>query len=105
MPEERYFPRFLPRLRKSISITFGEPIDHAKLHGVLDPWHQRSVEELEERESLHDGVDEVPLGEETSEKRQVRRDLTEVLRREVEALGRRVSGPLLGKKPGHTAKS
>ena len=99
MPERRGFPQFLPRLGKSISITFGKPINHTKLHAVLDPWHDRSVKELD-AVTLADSsiaVDDVPLGEETEEKRQVRRDLTEILRQEVEALGRRVSGPLLGK--------
>ena len=88
MPEPRNFPRFLPRLGKAISVTFGEPLDHSKLHAVLDPWHERSVDQLR---------NEVPLGRETEEKRKVRCDLTDVIQREVEALGRQVSGPLLGK--------
>ena len=36
MPEKRKFPRFIPRLRKHISITIGDPIKlHQRLHDVL----------------------------------------------------------------------
>lgn len=87
MPEPRGFPQFLPRLRKHIRITFGPPVDPAHFHAVLVPWRARA---------LRGPDDDVPLGRETEEKRQVRMALTEIIQREVEQLGREVSGPLLG---------
>lgn len=91
MPEPRGFPQFLPRLRKRVRITFGPPVVPVHLTAVLAPWRARA---------LHGPVDgdddDVPLGRETEEKRRVRVALTEIIQREVEQLGREVSGPLLG---------
>lgn len=90
MPEPRPFPKFLPRLRKHISVNFAPPLDPALLHVVLDPWRNRALSASE--------VD-VPLGAEDVEKEKTRSELTAVIQREVEKLGRAVSGPLLGGKP------
>lgn len=39
MPEPRSWPRFLPRLGKRVSITFGEPVNDS-LAPLLDAWHR-----------------------------------------------------------------
>ena len=88
MPEPRGSPKFLPRLRKNISVTFGAPIDPSHFNDVLEPWRNRA---------LHGSEGDVPLGHETEEKKQVRIALTDIIQREIENLGRTVSGPSLGR--------
>ena len=96
MPEDRLWPRFLPRLGKNLSITFGEPLQPEKLNAVLRTWKLRVL-----ADTPKDGVPvpmaPIPLGPEDDEKRRVRSELTAVIQKEVEALGHHVSGPLLGR--------
>ena len=98
MPEPRGFPKFLPRLRKDLSITFGSPVDPSKLSSVLDPWRERfSTAHVDPAEQVAPIVvdERVPLGEEDAEKCWTRSALTDVVQREVEALGYRISGSSL----------
>ena len=71
MPEGRKFPfNFLPRAGTDLSITFGEPIP---------------AEELLDAAKLKDTSENI-----------IRSQLTDVVRKRVEVLGRSVSGPTLG---------
>lgn len=106
MPEPRGFPRFLPRIRKPISITFGEPINADHFTEILNPWRARALESTNTSTTATDtvvggtgGSDALPLGNESEWKRKVRVDLTEIIQREVEKVGYSVSGPMLGKSP------
>jgi len=58
MNEERGFPRFLPRLFRTVSITFGEELDVEKTFGDLrERWKKlRAREEKETGEKLEVGV-------------------------------------------------
>ncbi|EJD38157.1 acyltransferase-domain-containing protein [Auricularia subglabra TFB-10046 SS5] len=74
MPEKRSFPRFLPRIRKDITITFGEPTTLAKrLDDVLVPW----------RATHHGKV----LPEDHAEEIRHRVQVTRIVQEEVEKLG------------------
>ena len=59
MPEDRSFPRFLPRPFKSVSVTFGEKVDSEKVFGDL----RRRWQELRAKaEKADPSVAELPLG-------------------------------------------
>ncbi len=105
MPEPRNFPRFLPRPGANLTVTFGTPIDHAKITSVL----ALSASPIDAASStgdmkLHSGDAELretfALGasRESEAKRAARCALTDLLQREVENLGYGISGSLLGKK-------
>jgi len=48
MHEERGFPRFLPRIRKNISISFGDPVDGESIFGELrSRWQTLVKKEME----------------------------------------------------------
>jgi len=96
MPEDRLWPRFLPRLGKDLSITFGEPLQPEKLNAVLRTWKSHALNDVP-GDGTTPPVAPVPLGQEDDEKRRVRSALTAVMQQEVEALGYQVSGPLLGR--------
>ena len=101
MPEPRGFPKFLPRLRKDLSITFGSPMDPSKWSQVLDPLRERfasSSSDAARRSSPLMVAGEPPLGEEDGEKCRTRSALTDIVQREVEALGYSISGPSLNGK-------
>jgi monolysocardiolipin acyltransferase len=77
MPEGRSFPyKYLPRLGKHLSVTFGEPLD---------------LKELEAMRMTARSTD--------TEIAQTRILVTSVLHRAVEGLGRSVSGNLLARTP------
>lgn len=41
MPEDRSFPRFLPRIRKRIRVVFGEEVDVRSVFGdQIDRWNE-----------------------------------------------------------------
>ena len=41
MPEDRTFPRFLPRIRKRICVVFGEEVDVREVFGdQIDRWNE-----------------------------------------------------------------
>lgn len=80
MPEGRKAPyKFKPRIGAELGITFGEPMDHGLFEGMLE----------ENWKGTRNG----------KEVADVRIRVTEVLRLEVEKLGKRVSGNRLGKPP------
>ncbi|TDL20409.1 acyltransferase-domain-containing protein [Rickenella mellea] len=102
MPEPRGFPAFLPRIfpRKAFSITFGAPVEPTRLENVLSDWRSRvlprdhlQMKPSDDRRS----IDVPPMGAEDAEKEKIRSMITDLIQREVETLGRTVSGPLLGK--------
>jgi len=102
MPEDRGFPRFIPRRGSTLSINFAAPTEPAKLNAILDPW--RGQAHLHSEESSRDRKKGMvtaphrttPSGD-AEEERKVRSLLTDVMQREVELLGHAVSGPLLSK--------
>ncbi|KZV70947.1 acyltransferase-domain-containing protein [Peniophora sp. CONT] len=105
MPEGRRFPfNFIPRLGAKLSVTFGEPISPEDILSALQhrtgipantsqkasSWiAQTSVEHAGEGMRRDLATDE--------ESRDIRIAVTDVVQRAVEALGRRVSGNMLGK--------
>ncbi len=103
MPEPRGFPGFLPRIfpRKAISITFGAPVEPTKLENVLSDWRSRVLPRYHlQMMSTDRPVDALPMGAEDAEKEKTRSMITDLIQREVETVGRTVSGPQLGKKVG-----
>ncbi|KLO07405.1 acyltransferase-domain-containing protein [Schizopora paradoxa] len=110
MPEPRNFPRFIPRPGANLTVTFGAPIDHAKITSVLDlsasPVDAAALQVGRADELRPTSDNATKLNEttafgaarETEAKRAARCALTDLLQREVEAVGYRVSGSLLGKK-------
>ncbi|KAF2448993.1 hypothetical protein P171DRAFT_352541 [Karstenula rhodostoma CBS 690.94] len=57
MSEERTFPRFLPRLGKNISITFGDALDGEKVFGDLRArWKQLHAQEAARSGKLEVGI-------------------------------------------------
>ncbi|THH13158.1 hypothetical protein EW146_g7033 [Bondarzewia mesenterica] len=116
MPEGRTFPyNFIPRIGTKLSVTFGEPISPEDITSAL----RRTAEaqpalHLESRPLVSDGgaswlaqkggmlSSTTPKpGSDVDEEsdRLTRVEVTAVIQRAVEALGRRVSGDLLGKQP------
>lgn len=80
MPVGRPFPyNYLPRPGGNLTITFGEPISGHKISQALNNFRNDGS-----YTAKHDHISEV------------RRNVTSVLHRGVESLGRSVSGPLLG---------
>jgi len=98
MPEDRPFPRFLPRPGKALSVTFAPPMAPDDLGRVLNPWRDRSLQELNGVDASHRNAGtESPLAHESAEKIATRIALTDAIQREVEKVGYTVSGPLLGR--------
>ena len=105
MPEPRGFPRFIPRPGAHLTVSFGKPIEHANIRSMLAL--QASPADTVGTGTVRSGVDPDAVLEktttfgasgETEAKRAARCALTDLLQREVEALGYGVSDPLLGKK-------
>ncbi|KAI5288271.1 hypothetical protein KEM52_001234, partial [Ascosphaera acerosa] len=61
MHEERTFPRFLPRVFKKISITFGKAADPNETFGDLRRRWQALVQRSEQRKIAATGQDTAPL--------------------------------------------
>jgi len=126
MPEHRPYPwKFIPRLGCKLSITFGDPLSPQEVQAALrvlshkdartspgqsvTPIKDGDVEDGEERlfgighvERVREGItrESISIDLEESRKRRtdhVRSMVTAIVQREVEALGRRVSGDNLGK--------
>lgn len=118
MPEGRAFPyKYLPRTRQSLSITFGAPVPSAVLAAALDstppPLASGTTESVEKINAPSDArrdafrpspwlapkalEGEVRGEVSVEEVQRIRSAVTAVIQREVEALGRRVSGDMLGK--------
>ena len=75
----------------------GHWYDPARPSLSLGPSHFNDVLEPCRNRALNRSEDDVPLGHETEEKKQVRIALTDIIQREIENLGRTVSGPSLGR--------
>ncbi|KAH7102450.1 acyltransferase-domain-containing protein [Auriculariales sp. MPI-PUGE-AT-0066] len=89
LPEDRGFPRFLPRLRKNISITFGDPFSATnQVEATLAKWRDLVPQKLRE---TRDGEQQTAM----------RVKLTRLVQEEVEKLGYSVisqmSRPSIGK--------
>ena len=105
MPEGRRFPlNFLPRFGAKLSVTFGEPIPPEDILSALrhrtgipantsrtsDSWLAQTPVQIAE-----EGMRRDLASDEGS--RDIRIAVTDVVQRAVEALGRKVSGDMLGK--------
>jgi monolysocardiolipin acyltransferase len=126
MPEGRPFPyKFFPRRGQHLSITFGEPIDPSSLLRTLDPSttpHPSSQKQPQDPAPAALDATNAPSDAEprafrpmpwlapaplrrgepgeglASSVQGVRSRVTAVVQEAVEALGRKVSGELLGKR-------
>jgi monolysocardiolipin acyltransferase len=80
MPEGRKSPyKFIPKPGAELGITFGEPVDLELFKGLLErDWR---------------------TGTRPGEADDARIKVSEILRQEVERLGKRVAGNMLGKPP------
>lgn len=82
MHESRTWPRFLPRLFKSVRCTYGRPVDEASLQPFIDRW--RLLSEAAYKDAGRDVTtdsDEIPERlRDSPEAQAIRRDLTKVLR-------------------------
>ncbi|KAH8918332.1 acyltransferase-domain-containing protein [Atractiella rhizophila] len=82
MPEDRGFPRFLPRLGAELSISFGTPLD------------EKSMDELERLKELYtmargkrkdSGMDD---GVDTEELQEVRKAVCDILQEKLQGMGK-----------------
>lgn len=96
MPEGRAFPyNFVPRLGARLSVTFGEPIRFEDITAALD----RLTAALPDASGgeASGGSNLAAPSADTEWQRLARSEVTAVIQRAVEALGRTVSGDMLGK--------
>jgi monolysocardiolipin acyltransferase len=103
MPEGRAFPyKYLPKLRVNLSVTFGNPYPaedilcalQAKSGPRLQPEYGTGwLTSALPRELHSDAIDELPKSPDLDK---IRSELTAIIQRGVEDLGRRVSGNTLG---------
>jgi len=85
MPEGRRAPwKFLPRPGARLSVTFGAPLSHAAVRAAMASGMGGAKAEAEVK---------------------VRIELTELMQRAVEGLGRQVSGDLLTGSPPHQRRT
>ncbi|TFY76142.1 hypothetical protein EWM64_g7870 [Hericium alpestre] len=105
MPEGRKAPwKFLPRLGTHLSVTFGEPIPPHTIRAALQ---REAIPDSHPAQNVQSWVSEkgtVPalVAQERDvqaeeESRRIRSMVTDVIQREVEALGTRVSQRMLDK--------
>lgn len=82
MHESRSFPRFLPRLGKHVSCTYGQPIDEALIQPFVSKWRLLLAEAYKANDGAIPastvGVPDLLLDSE--EAQAIRRDLTKVVR-------------------------
>jgi monolysocardiolipin acyltransferase len=89
MPEGREFPyNYIPRVGMHLSITFGEPIP-AEDFGILLNSQPGSLCKRPEASNCTETIDNPELA-------RIRSEVTAVAQHALEALGRRISGNLLG---------
>lgn len=55
MPEDRGFPRFLPRIRKTVRVAFGEVVDYERTFGDLRRRWEGLVKRVEMEERKQGG--------------------------------------------------
>ncbi|EPQ53267.1 acyltransferase-domain-containing protein [Gloeophyllum trabeum ATCC 11539] len=114
MPEGRSIPyKFLPRPGVALSVTFGKPISAEKIRSALasidrDPARVQVTPSSEVKHGggwMGEAISRTVYTERYREREgklweemaRVRSEVTEIVRQEVEALGRSVSGARLGK--------
>ena len=100
MPEGRPFPyKYFPRIRAQLGVTFGPPVKTDELRQALNVVKQGKY--FDDRSEIPAGW----LGEEVRRQHRydekvynslARQKLTAIIQRDVEALGRLVSGDCLG---------
>ena len=99
MPEsrpERFPAKYLPRLRRSLSITFGPPLDDTSIREALTA-ARAAGEKAPTLDAPIRGTQVQFLRPPDSEdKCRVRETVTAILQSAVEQLGYETSGPLLG---------
>ena len=109
MPEGRPFPyKYLPRLGARLSVTFGNPIPADEIRAALavtekDPDVDPSAKFASEKQGGWLGEASKQISQENTAGRYdektytslIRQKVTAIIHREVEALGRSVSGDLL----------
>ncbi|KAF8974690.1 acyltransferase-domain-containing protein [Flammula alnicola] len=116
MPEGRSFPyNYFPRIGARLSVTFGDPIPADEILEALDV--SRTDPDVDDSEDVPDTPDQLKgwLGDQATKKHDatgrvcndedhlyaslIRQKVTAILHHDVEALGRSVSGNLLGGTP------
>lgn len=79
MHESRTFPRFLPRVGKSVKCTYGEPIDEQIIQPYIDRWRDLCTQSYKARDANSgSGVPEDLLDGKVAQ--EIRRELTKVIR-------------------------
>lgn len=86
MHESRTFPRFLPRLNKSVEVHFGDPINHV-VDPLLASYHEQGLPIRWKPETYERDVGE-DIGAEPDSLTRARSELAEVLRGELMRVGR-----------------
>jgi monolysocardiolipin acyltransferase len=101
MPEGRPFPyKYLPRIGAHLSIAFGDPVPTHELLDALNISKTDSDVDLASK-GLTGWMGDVEQGPTTPHEQEspynvlVRQKLTTIVHRDVQALGRSISGPLL----------
>jgi monolysocardiolipin acyltransferase len=104
MPEGRPFPyKYLPRIGAHLSITFGDPVPAHELLDALNVSKTDSDVDLASKgltgwmgdvANLEQGPT-IPNDQDSPYNVLVRQKLTAIIHRDVQALGRSISGPLL----------
>ncbi|KAI0048162.1 acyltransferase-domain-containing protein [Auriscalpium vulgare] len=97
MPEGRKWPyKYFPRLGTKLSVTFGDPIPPEHVLSALK--RETPLPANTSGKWIPPGLVRSDEGAEGEENRRIRVKVTAIIQRAVEALGRQVSGDLLGKK-------
>jgi monolysocardiolipin acyltransferase len=81
MHETREWPRFLPRVGKRITVTFGDPIDDAIIKPYVERW-QKMVEQARQEEPK-DEADKLRLVPQSLDDSQAAKDLRRELAKEL----------------------
>lgn len=88
MHESRTFPRFLPRLGKTIDVTYGEPVSEIVWAGFRERWKKLKKAHLSDSEAITGELDE-RLNEELmtgKEARELRMEVAFAVREEISKL-------------------
>jgi len=108
MPEGRPFPyKYLPRTGAHLSVTFGDPVSAHELLEALNvgcwvdwtsfcPEVSKSLTGWMANQANLEQATTIHHEEDSHHNRWVRQEITRIVHRDVQALGRSISGPLLG---------
>lgn len=108
MPEGRPFPhKYFPRVPAQLSVTFGQPVEADELRQALDVMQHVDLTTAKQAERLTGWLGEetrqhsagVEFYNEMAYNSLIRQRVTAIIQRNVEALGRLVSGDSLRGRP------